>query len=151
MQDVSPGPSALRVSPPSAWRTDDAWAIAAGLGLILVGTALTLGGPGFGWIAVTPPKWTHFPELAVHFAKDWPRYVAQFVLWSALIGVALRALGYRPGRVLPAFSLIYALSVVIFLRRTMGQRGQVQPRTAAPGARRGADPGKPARPAAMVG
>ena len=114
MQDVSPGPSALRVSPASAWRTDDAWAIAAGLSLILVGTAFTLGGTGFGWIAVTPPKWSHVSELAVHFAKDWPRYVAQFVLWSALIGVALRALGYRPGRVLPAFSLIYALSVVIF-------------------------------------
>ena len=114
MHDVSPELSVVRLSPASAWRTDDAWAIAAGLGLILAGIAFTLGGSGFGWIAVTPPKWTQLPELAVHFAKTWPRYVAQFVLWSVLVGVALRALGYRPGRVLPAFSLIYALSVLIF-------------------------------------
>ncbi len=114
MQDFAAPSAALRAGPPSPWRTDDIWAVLAGLGLVVAGIVLTLAGPGLGWIAVTPPKWTHLAELSAHFAQAWPRYAAQFVLWSAIIGVALQALGYRAGRVLPAFVLIYALSIVIF-------------------------------------
>ena len=113
MQDTAPSVS-LPVGAPSVWRSDDIWAVLAGLGLVIAGIASTLAGPGLSWIAVTPPKWTQASELATHFAQAWPRYAAQFVLWSAIIATALNALGYRAARTLPAFALIYALSILIF-------------------------------------
>ena len=114
MQDITPAVS-LPVGATQPRRSDDVWAVLAGLGLVVAAILLTLAGPGFAWIAVTPPKWTHASELATHFAQAWPRYVAQFVLWSAIVGLALQALGYRAARTLPAFALIYALCVVTFV------------------------------------
>ena len=96
------------------WRTDDFWAVAAGLGLVLAAIALYAAGPGLAWLAVTPPKWTDPATLAAHLATAWPRYAAQFLLWLALVGISLRALGYHLSRVLPGFLLIYAIAVVIF-------------------------------------
>jgi uncharacterized membrane protein YadS len=96
------------------FRQDDSWAIAIGLGLVAVGTALFLGGSSLAWIAVVPAKWTSFSQLLGHFAANWPRYLAQFALWLALICPALAGLGLRPRDTLPAFTLIYLLSVVIF-------------------------------------
>ena len=96
------------------WRTDDAWALAAGLVLVLAGMLLFAGGSGLpAWIAVIPPRWHAVAELAHHFATAWPRYAAQFLLWLALVTAALAALGHRPGRVVPAFALLYVVSIGI--------------------------------------
>jgi uncharacterized membrane protein YadS len=96
------------------WRKDDWWAVAAGLGLVLAGFALFTSGASLGWIAVTPAKWTDPAKLAARFAANWPRYAAQFLLWLSIVSAAFTALGYRLRNTVPAFVLVYVLSVVIF-------------------------------------
>jgi uncharacterized membrane protein YadS len=96
------------------WRKDDWWAVAAGLGLILLGWALYASGSSLAWLAVTPPKWTGFGQLAAHFGAAWPRYVAQFAVFLALVSAAFGALGFRLRNTVPAFIFLYAVSVAIF-------------------------------------
>jgi uncharacterized membrane protein YadS len=119
MQQIS---SADSLAPPyrlsAIWKQEDWWVVAAGLALVLAGIALFAGGGSLAWIAVTPPKWTDPAKLSGHFAANWPRYAAQFVLWLAIVSGAFAALGYRLRHTVPAFVLIYVLSVVIF---TAGQ------------------------------
>ncbi len=100
--------------PARFWRTDDAWALAVGLVLVLAGLLLFAAGSGVpAWIAVIPPKWHGAAELGRHFATAWPRYVAQLLLWLVLVTGALAALGHEPRRVIPAFALLYVVSVGI--------------------------------------
>jgi uncharacterized membrane protein YadS len=96
------------------WNKDDWWAVAIGLGLIAVGYVLFAGGASLAWIAVIPAKWTTFDQLFAHFGANWPRYVAQAVMWMVLVSVALSALGYRLRSTVPAFLFLYVLSVLIF-------------------------------------
>jgi len=96
------------------WKKDDWWAVAIGLGLIVVGFAVYQGGSSLAWLAVTPPKWTQPAQLAAHFTAAWPRYAAQFLVWLAVISPAFAALGYRARRTVPAFAFLYLASVVIF-------------------------------------
>ncbi len=98
----------------SSLQTDDAWAVLAGIGLIVVAWLFYAQGGSLGWLAVTPPKWTSFGQIAGHFAVAWPRYLAQGVVWLAIFTGALAALGFPPLRGALGFSLIYALSVAIF-------------------------------------
>ncbi len=96
------------------WRKDDWWAVAIGLGLIVLAYALFAGGSSLAWLAVIPAKWTTADQLGAHFAANWPRYVAQFALWLVLASAALTALGYRLRDTVPAFAFLYVLSVAIF-------------------------------------
>ena len=52
---------------------------------------------------------------SAHFADNWPRYLAQFLVWLALFTVALSALGHKARDFVPAFALLYAVSVAIFV------------------------------------
>jgi uncharacterized membrane protein YadS len=117
MSDIAAGASARRAGPvPAAafWRKDDWWAIAIGLGLVAVAAALFARGSSLAWLAVIPAKWTTPDQLGSHFAANWPRYVAQFAVWLAIVTVALSALGHRIRDTIPAFALLYVLSVAIF-------------------------------------
>jgi uncharacterized membrane protein YadS len=118
MQQISSPDSFTPPRLSALWRQEDWWVVAAGLGLVLVAIALFEGGASLAWIAVTPPKWTDPAKLLGHFVGDWPRYAAQFVLWLAIVSAAFAALGYRLRNTVPAFVVIYVLSVVIF---TAGQ------------------------------
>ena len=100
------------------WLKEDWWAVWLGLGIVLAAYALFAGGHSLEWIAVTPAKWSIWPEVARHFADNWARYIAQFTLWAALFSLALRALGFRVRQFLPAFLLVYLFSILIF---TLGQ------------------------------
>ena len=103
-------------SPPTrgVFLVEDWWAVAAGLGLILAAWAAYAGGSSLAWLAVTPPKWTSPDQLGAHFAAAWPRYVAQFALFLAIVSVAFAALGYRLRNTVPAFIFLYVASVAIF-------------------------------------
>jgi uncharacterized membrane protein YadS len=100
------------------WRQEDWWVVGAGLGLVLAGIILFAGGASLAWLAVAPPKWTDPAQLGAHFASQWPRYALQFLLWLVIVSVSFTALGYRLRNTLPAFLLIYALSIAVF---TAGQ------------------------------
>jgi uncharacterized membrane protein YadS len=93
---------------------EDWWAVAAGLALILLGYVIYVSGASLAWLAVTPPKWTDANQLIGHFAVSWPRYVAQFAVWLAIVSITFYALGHRLRLALPAFALLYVVSVLIF-------------------------------------
>jgi uncharacterized membrane protein YadS len=126
MSDIAlgaPERGASDVSPraPRMGATDDFWANAVGLGLVLLAFLLFARGASLGWLAVVPAKWHSFDQLLGHFGANWPRYAAQFVLWLVLVSAALRALGYALRRTVPAFVFLYVVSVVIF---SLGQWDQ---------------------------
>lgn len=96
------------------WLKEDWWAIWLGLGTVITGYLLFVNGSSLRWIAVTPAKWSGFSQLSEHFAANIGRYVVQFLLWLAVLSIALTALGYKVQEFIPAFTFLYLLSVVIF-------------------------------------
>jgi len=97
------------------WLKEDWWAIWLGLGIVVAGYVLFVNGASLKFLAVTPPKWSSLDQLGAHFADNWPRYLAQFLVWLALFTVALSALGHKARDFVPAFALLYAVSVAIFV------------------------------------
>jgi integral membrane protein len=86
----------------------------AGLGIVLVALILFAQGSIIAWLTVTLAKWSSFAQLGAHFAANYLRYLAQFVMWLAVFTVALSALGYKAREFVPSFIVLYLLSVVIF-------------------------------------
>jgi len=96
-------------------RTEDFWAILIGLGLILLAVALFAGGSSLKWLAVAPQKWSHAPEALRQLRDHATQYLALWVLWALVLGAGAAALGYRLGRFLPAFALLYLASLALYL------------------------------------
>jgi uncharacterized integral membrane protein (TIGR00698 family) len=113
------GAAAPRIPPSSGWtdlwRKEDWWAIWLGLSIVVVGLFLFAQGTSWRWLAVLPPRWNSFGQLSAHFAENWLRYIVQFAFWSGAFSVALTAMGHKPRDFLPAFALVYALSVLVFV------------------------------------
>lgn len=106
------------VSPPDARQgriSEDWWAIAIGLTLVLASCLLFLNASTLRWIAVLPPRWTGLHQVIVDLAANWPRYLAQFGMWLAVFGAALSSLGYRARAFVPAFALLYLAAYLIFV------------------------------------
>jgi hypothetical protein len=96
------------------WLKEDWWAIWLGLGIVLVAYLFFANGSSIKWLAVTPAKWSTLGQLGTHFAANYSRYIAQFIVWLAVFAIALTALGYKARQFVPAFAFLYVLSVVIF-------------------------------------
>jgi uncharacterized integral membrane protein (TIGR00698 family) len=96
------------------WLKEDWWAIWLGLGIVIIAYILFANGASLKWVAVTPAKWTSFGQLGAHFAANYARYIVQFALWLAIFTVALSALGHKARDFIPGFTLLYALSIIIF-------------------------------------
>ncbi|MGO9698205.1 MAG: putative sulfate exporter family transporter, partial [Xanthobacteraceae bacterium] len=111
-QSTIPAPTPLRWR--ELWRKEDWWAIWLGLGIVVVAYALFANGASIRWLAVRPAKWSSLGQLGAHFAANAVRYLAQFLLWLAVFSAALTALGHKIREFVPAFVLVYALSVAIF-------------------------------------
>ncbi len=94
---------------------EDWWAIWLGLGIVLVAFFFFAGGSSIRWIAIAPGKWSHFGELGSHFASHILQYVAQFILWTVIFSISLKALGFKLSEFLPAFIFIYVVSIIIFM------------------------------------
>ncbi|MGO8833402.1 MAG: putative sulfate exporter family transporter, partial [Roseiarcus sp.] len=118
MSNISEVQSAIPASAPlrwrELWRKEDWWAIWLGLGIVVVAYTLFANGSSIRWLAVTPAKWSNLAQLGAHFAANAVRYLAQFLLWLAMFSAALTALGHKVRDFVPAFVLVYALSVAIF-------------------------------------
>jgi len=113
------GRSAIPRSSSTGWRElwlkEDWWAVWLGLGIVVIGLALFAHGGSWRWVAVLPPRWTSFNQLGAHFADAWPRYLVQFLLWSAAFSVALGALGHKVKEFLPSFVFVYILALGVFI------------------------------------
>jgi uncharacterized membrane protein YadS len=96
------------------WRKEDWWAVGVGLGLVALAVGLFEGGGSLAWLAVVPAKWTSVAQLGADFAVNWPRYVAQYLVWLGLVCGALGALGHSWRAVAAGFSFLYVAAVAIF-------------------------------------
>jgi hypothetical protein len=95
-------------------RKEDWWAIWIGVGLIAVAAALFAGGSSIKWLAVAPQKWSHVSEITTQLQANGLRFVALFVLWSALFGLGLALLGIRVSAFIPAFVVIFLVTGAIY-------------------------------------
>jgi len=102
----------------SGWRElfskEDWWAIWIGLGLLASSVLLFNGGGSMKWLAVTPTKWHTLSELGSQLVANAQRYMALFLLWAVILGVAVAALKIALRQFLPSFLFVYLVSTVIF-------------------------------------
>src|ERR1700683_2460971 len=103
---------------PGAWREiwlkEDYWAIWIGLGTVIIASLFFANVSSIPWLAVTPAKWSDFSALGAHFAANYLRYVAQFLVFLGVFTFALTALGHKARDFVPSFTILYLLSVAIF-------------------------------------
>jgi uncharacterized membrane protein YadS len=104
---------------PLGWRqlrrSEDWFAIWIGLAVVVASCVLFWSGTTLRWIAVLPPRWTSFEQIASDLAANWPRYAAQFGLWLVVFSAALSSLGYKARAFVPAFALLYIAAYAIFV------------------------------------
>ena len=96
------------------FRQEDWWAIWIGLGLVAVAVLLVANGSSLKWVAVAPTKWSHVSEAFAQLRDHASQYLALFALWAVLLGIGTTALGFRLSRFLPAFVLVFAVSLVLY-------------------------------------
>jgi uncharacterized membrane protein YadS len=96
------------------FRQEDWWAIWIGLGLVAVAVLLVASGSSLKWVAVAPTKWSHVSEAFAQLRDHALQYLALFALWAVLLGIGTTALGFRLSRFLPAFILVFAVSLVLY-------------------------------------
>lgn len=95
---------------------EDWWAIWLGLGIVIVAYLFFVNGSSIKWISILPPgKWTDFSVVTQHFSEHIGQYVAQFVMWSVIFGISIRALGFKLSEFYPSFLFIYVFSIIIFV------------------------------------
>ncbi len=97
------------------WLKEDWWAIWIGLAIVFASCILFWTGGSLRWLAVLPPRWTEFSQVAADLTTNWPRYAAQFILWLTVFSAALSALGYKVRETIPAFALLYIVAYAIFV------------------------------------
>jgi uncharacterized membrane protein YadS len=95
-------------------RQEDWWAIWIGLGLVAVAVLLVAGGGSIKWVAVAPTRWSRIGEAVAQLREHAWQYVVLFALWAVLLGVGTSALGFRLSRFLPAFALVYGVSLALY-------------------------------------
>ncbi len=96
------------------FKKEDWWSIWIGLGLLLTAVLFFSSGSSIGWIAVIPAKWHALPDLGFQLVANAPRYLAQFVLWMAMFGLAISFLKISFKEFFGSFLFIYIVSILVF-------------------------------------
>jgi uncharacterized membrane protein YadS len=107
---------------PMGWKElylkEDWWAIWLGLGMMIAAILIFQGG-GSGLLkalAINPGglKWSSLGQLGAHFSQNATLYLYQFLFWLVLFGVSTAIMGVPSGQFIPAFIVLYLLSIVMF-------------------------------------
>jgi uncharacterized membrane protein YadS len=101
----------------TGWRlvaNEDWLAIWIGLGLVLAAIALTATGSSIKWLAIAPQKWHTLAELLGQLRDQALRYAALYAVWAALLGSGVRVLGITPRAFIPAFTVVFLASLVLY-------------------------------------
>ena len=93
---------------------EDWWAIWLALIIIAVAYALFAGGTSIKWLAVAPAKWTTLDAAAHDLAVHASSYLALYVVWAVLLSVSLAVIGHKVKHFLPAFTILFIVSILIF-------------------------------------
>ena len=96
---------------------EDWWAIWLGVGTMVI--AIVLFGNGstvLKTLAINPGglKWSSLGQLTDHFAQNAHLYFYQFIAWLVIFGVSCRIMGIKLSEFIPAFVLLYVLSMIMF-------------------------------------
>ncbi|MDE2003686.1 MAG: putative sulfate exporter family transporter, partial [Betaproteobacteria bacterium] len=89
-----------------------------GLGMMIAAILIFQGG-GSGLLkalAINPGglKWSSLGQLGAHFSQNASLYLYQFLFWLVLFGVSTAIMGVPSRQFIPAFIVLYLLSIVMF-------------------------------------
>lgn len=93
---------------------EDWWSIWIGLALVVVAYGLFASGASIKWLAVAPARWTSLDQAWQDFAAHASSYLALFVVFAVLFSISIAALKQRVSHFLPAFVVLFVVSIVIF-------------------------------------
>jgi uncharacterized membrane protein YadS len=89
---------------------EDWWTVVVGLSAVILGLIdLSLGGGIVKYLAVSPSgmKWVALADIIAHFARLWPNYLAQFLVFAGVFGSAMRLMGRPFGDFMLSFTIIF--------------------------------------------
>jgi uncharacterized integral membrane protein (TIGR00698 family) len=101
--------------------TEDWLAVWLGLGIIFLAYVLYLAGSSISWIAVSPAKWSTFPELATQLSKNGVRYLALLAGFLVLFTIVTSFIGQKPRAFIPSFIFVFVLSAIIYIAGSWDQ------------------------------
>ena len=96
------------------FKTEDWWAVWIGLAIIVIAYLLFASGTSIKWLAVAPAKWSSGAQAAADLGHHLPNYIALFIVFAILFGVAVAALGQRIVQFVPGFLVVFVVSTLIF-------------------------------------
>jgi uncharacterized integral membrane protein (TIGR00698 family) len=93
---------------------EDWWSVWIGLLVVVVAWLLFASGSSIKWLATAPAKWSSVAQAGQDLVAHLPNYAALFLVFAVLFGIALAVLKQRLAHFLPAFLILFAVSLLIF-------------------------------------
>ena len=93
---------------------EDWWSVWIGLLLVAVAWLAFASGGSIKWLAAAPTKWTSLGQAGADIAAHLPNYAALFVVFAVLFGMAFSVLKLKLAHFLPAFLILFVVSLLIF-------------------------------------
>ncbi|WP_458069548.1 YeiH family protein [Rhodanobacter sp. BL-MT-08] len=93
---------------------EDWWSVWVGLLLVAVAWLTFASGSSIKWLAAAPAKWTGAAQAGADIAAHLPNYAALFAVFAVLFGIAFTVLKQRLAHFLPAFLILFMVSLLIF-------------------------------------